>query len=89
MIIGSRVGTVGPGYRGLRGTVDVVVDPIVLTQADGTQTVGPPGELIVGTVPTPLPWGWLLLAGLGGLTLGYLLFEEFGRPRGGAQVPLV
>lgn len=85
MIIGSRVGTVGPGFR---GTVDVVVDPIVLTQADGTQTVGPPGELIVSSVPakTPLPWGWLLLAGLGGLALGYLLFEEW-RPRG-AQVPL-
>ena len=86
MIIGSRVGTVGPGFR---GTVDVVVDPIVLTQADGTQTVGPPGELIVGgTAKTPLPWGWLVLAGLGGLALGYLLFEEMRGPRG-AQVPLV
>ena len=86
MIIGGgRVGTIGPGFR---GTVDVVVDPIVLTQPDGTQTVGPPGELIVGTAPkADFPWGWLLLAGLGGLALGYLLLEEWRGPRG-AQVPL-
>lgn len=85
MIIGSRVGTVGPGFR---GTVDVVVDPIVLTQADGTQTVGPSGELVGAPTKTPLPWGWIVLAGLGGLALGYLLFEEMRGPRG-AQVPLV
>lgn len=84
MIVGSRVGTVGPGFRGV---VDVVVDPIVLR--DGS---APAGAELVQATPTPapakadFPWGWIVVAGLAGLALGYLLFEE-GAARG-AQIPL-
>lgn len=70
--------------------VEVTVDPIVVTQADGTRTVGPPGELITADAPAPkqeLPWAWLIFLGLAGLAVGWWLAQEDRRGGGPSLTP--
>ncbi len=62
--------------RAAMGAMTIVVDPIVVTQADGTQTTGPAGELIVGTLPAPFPWVWIIGASALALIIGWWLGKE-------------